>query len=74
MVAIPGDITEPQLGLSPANRDTLIANVSVVFHSAATVKFDEPLNVSVNMNVCGTVKLIELCEAMPKLEVTLFFL
>ncbi|XP_073992544.1 putative fatty acyl-CoA reductase CG5065 isoform X2 [Rhodnius prolixus] len=68
VVAIPGDITEPQLGLSPANRDTLIANVSVVFHSAATVKFDEPLNVSVNMNVCGTVKLIELCEAMPKLE------
>ncbi|KAK9505236.1 hypothetical protein O3M35_009331 [Rhynocoris fuscipes] len=68
VVAINGDITSAELGLSPTDRQTLKENVSIVFHSAATVKFDEPLNLSVNMNVCGTMKLIELCETMPKLE------
>ena len=38
-----GDILEPSLGLSEANIETLKKEVSVVFHSAATVRFDEPL-------------------------------
>jgi fatty acyl-CoA reductase len=41
--AIDGDITKPELGLSPDDRQKLIANVSVVFHSAASVKFNDPL-------------------------------
>ncbi|KAH8041511.1 hypothetical protein HPB51_016956 [Rhipicephalus microplus] len=41
--AVAGDLTQPNLGLSTTDQATLVANVSVVFHSAATVKFDEPL-------------------------------
>lgn len=41
--AVVGDITIPQLGLSEEHRQLLIDNVSIVFHSAASVKFDDPL-------------------------------
>lgn len=40
---VAGDITLPDLGLSKPDLDKLIQEVSIVFHSAATVKFDEPM-------------------------------
>ena len=43
--------------------------VSIVFHSAATVKFDEVLKVSVTMNVKGTQSLLHLAKRMRNLEV-----
>lgn len=48
----------------------LQTNVSVVFHSAATVKFDEALRLSVAMNLQGTQALTQLCLNFPKLEVS----
>lgn len=42
--------------------------VSVVFHSAATVKFDEPLRTSVEFNVLGTRRVIQLCHEMKELK------
>ena len=41
--AITGDITLPRLGMSDEDFDTVIENTSVIFHSAATVRFDEEL-------------------------------
>ena len=41
--AITGDITLPRLGMSDDDFDTVIEKTSVVFHSAATVRFDEEL-------------------------------
>ena len=43
VVAMEGDILEPCLALSDDNLDTLQKEASIVFHSAATVKFDEKL-------------------------------
>lgn len=43
ILPVVGDILEPGLGLSTADVQRLSAEVSIVFHSAATVKFDEPL-------------------------------
>lgn len=68
VVAISGDITMPGLGISATDEKTLADNVSVVFHAAATVKFDEGLKQSVDMNVQGTRRLVHLCHKMPKLE------
>ena len=42
--AITGDITLPRLGMSDDDFDTVIENTSVIFHSAATVRFDEELH------------------------------
>ena len=61
----------PELGISPTDQKILMDSVSVVFHSAATVKFDEALKLSVGMNLVGTKKLVELCHKMVKLEVSL---
>jgi len=66
--AICGDITDPGLGISPQDEALLVDEVSVVFHSAATVKFDEELKKSVSMNVKAVLSIIELCKKMEKLE------
>lgn len=65
-----GDITLHQLGISESDQALLCRNVSVVFHSAATVKFDEKLELSVKINMLGTKRLVELCHRMMNLDVS----
>jgi fatty acyl-CoA reductase len=69
VLPVVGDILEPALGISEEDLATLCDKVSVVFHSAATVKFDEELKLSVQMNVVGTKKMLELGKKMKKLDV-----
>ncbi|XP_023238990.1 putative fatty acyl-CoA reductase CG5065 isoform X2 [Centruroides sculpturatus] len=64
VIPISGDVTLPGLGLSETDTNILTANVSVVFHCAATVKFDEPFKKSVSINVEGTRRIVELCHKM----------
>lgn len=61
---VKGDVTLLNLGLSPEDRNMLIERVNIVFHSAATVRFDEPLKVAVNLNTKGTDRVIDLCKDM----------
>ncbi|CAD1471397.1 unnamed protein product, partial [Heterotrigona itama] len=61
---VQGDVTLPDLGLSQDDRITLIENVNIVFHIAATVKFNEPLDVAVNINTAGTARIIQLCKQL----------
>ncbi|KAL0281194.1 UNVERIFIED_CONTAM: hypothetical protein PYX00_002256 [Menopon gallinae] len=68
IIPIKGDVTEPELGISQSDQQLLIRSVSIVFHSAATVKFDEALKLSVTINMLGTKRLVELCHRMLKLE------
>ena len=59
----------PDLGISDQDLNLMIQEVSIVFHSAATVKFDEPLKTSIEYNVLGTRRVIQLCHKMPLLTV-----
>lgn len=68
MRPIEGDITQPELAISPGDQATLVRKVNIVFHSAATVKFDEKLKLSVKINMLGTQRLVELCNRMTNLE------
>ncbi|CAH1107531.1 unnamed protein product [Psylliodes chrysocephalus] len=68
LLPIDGDITQPELSISPNDRAVLERSVNIVFHSAATVKFDEKLKLSVTINVLGTQRLVELCKRMDHLE------
>lgn len=65
--AVAGDITSAHLGLEPSSV-ALMANVSIVFHSAATLKFDEPLPAAVQQNVTSVVRVLELCDALPRIQ------
>lgn len=69
IIPVAGDVTEPELGISANDQDMLIRSVSVVFHSAATVKFDEALKLSVTINMLGTKRLVQLCHRMRNVEV-----
>jgi len=69
LVAVAGDVTSPGFGLSPADLEMLCENVSVIFNSAATIKFDEELRTAVEMNVKGPKMLMEICHQMKRLEV-----
>ena len=43
VVPISGDCGEPGLGIGESDLQLLSENVSIIFHLAATIKFDEPL-------------------------------
>ena len=47
----------------------LCEDVSVVFHSAATVRFNESLKSAVAINMLGTRSVIQLCQRMQSLSV-----
>ena len=66
--AIRGDITKPSFGLSEEDIELLSSRVSVIFHSAATVKFVEPLNVAVQNNVVSVGNLVDLASRLANLE------
>lgn len=67
---IQGDITQPGLGISAQNREELCREVSLVFHAAATIRFNENLNVALQANVIGTQEVVNLCKEMPLLAVS----
>jgi len=68
---VQGDITLPKLGMSDQDLETVIEKVSIIFHSAATVRFEEELNKSVGMNVEATKSMVEMAKKMQNLEVFL---
>ena len=61
---VKGDVGLPDLGLSHEDRTMLMQRVNIVFHSAATVRFDEPIKTAVNLNTRGTDRIIDLCKGM----------
>lgn len=67
LVAVQGDVSEPELGLSRADRSVLISNVNVVIHSAATLDFSETLRSTVVINLLGTRRVMELCQQITNL-------
>lgn len=43
VIAVNSDLTQPELDLSKEDQSILTENIHVVFHCAATVRFNEPL-------------------------------
>lgn len=68
IIAVKGDITKPLFGLSQQDICKLDSEVSIIIHSAATVKFVEPLKVAVENNVISVENLIELASKLSKLQ------
>lgn len=67
VIVVEGDVTQTNLGLSETNLLRIMNEVSVIYHSAATVKFDEPLKQSIGINISGTKNMIEVCRKIPQL-------
>lgn len=70
IVAMNGDCSFPGLGLTLTDRQTLISNVNIVFHAAATVRFDEKLKLAIGINVHGIRDVLDICKQMTRLKVS----
>ncbi|XP_039291036.1 fatty acyl-CoA reductase wat [Nilaparvata lugens] len=68
VTGIPGDVAQPRLGISNEHRKLLEDSVNIVFHAAATVRFDEQLPTAVAINVAGTKELFDLARNMRHLK------
>lgn len=58
----------PKFGISPEDMAKLANEVSIVFNSAATIRFVEPINVAVRNNIYSISQLVEFCNELEKLE------
>ncbi|XP_043286437.1 fatty acyl-CoA reductase wat-like [Venturia canescens] len=68
LVAISGDCSKRGLGLSSVDRERLTREVSIVFHGAATVRFDERIDIALAINAGSAVDMIDLCKHMERLK------
>lgn len=64
---IKSDMTSVNCGISISDKQTLQQKVNIAFHSAASVKFDAPLNDNMKDNVYATQNMLNLCADLPKL-------
>lgn len=68
VTALEGDVSQPGLGLSAQDRQQLVDAVTVVYHGAATVRFNEHLRAATAINVLGTREVLALARDMPNLK------
>ncbi|KAI9905802.1 hypothetical protein PsorP6_014334 [Peronosclerospora sorghi] len=66
--AIAGDVTVPELGLKASDATLLRAQVELSIHAAATVQFDESLDVAVEMNCLGALHVARFVQMCPHLR------
>jgi nucleoside-diphosphate-sugar epimerase len=70
LVVVKGDVTLKNLGLTCEDRSLIKKKVSVIFHCAANVRFDQKLKNAVTYNTLGTQRVLELAEDIDNLDVS----
>ncbi|CAH1959206.1 unnamed protein product [Acanthoscelides obtectus] len=65
--AVDGDVMMPNLGMSEEDRQKVAKEAELIFHCAATIRFDEPLKKAVLLNVRGTKYMLDLAKECKKL-------
>ncbi|KAL4641978.1 fatty acyl-CoA reductase 1 isoform X3 [Arapaima gigas] len=69
IVPVSSDLTLPELDVRREDQQTLVDCINLVFHCAATVRFNEPLKDAMQLNVLATQKIMALAHRMKHLEV-----
>jgi alcohol-forming fatty acyl-CoA reductase len=64
---IEGDVIELNLGIRESDLDKL-KTCTVIFHAAASVRFDDPLKSAILLNTRGTREMCKLAQTMPHLK------
>jgi thioester reductase-like protein len=68
VVPIGGDLSQHNIGMSSEDMATIIKNVNVVIHLAASIDFKERLDKAVESNVLGTLRLFNLAKKFANLQ------
>ena len=71
IVPISGNIVEPMLGISTEDMGR-IQNVSIFFHAAASVKFDDSLEKAIHTNVGGTYESIKVAAELKDIKLFVY--
>ncbi|KFU87070.1 Fatty acyl-CoA reductase 1 [Chaetura pelagica] len=69
IIVITSELTKPDLDLSEPIKEKLIECINIIFHCAATIRFNETLRDAVQLNVTATQQLLYLAQQMKNLEV-----
>lgn len=69
LLCVSGDINLPCVGLDEVDKKKFADEVNVVFHVAATVRFNEEIRDAANLNTLGTERIMDLCSSMINLKV-----
>jgi 1-acyl-sn-glycerol-3-phosphate acyltransferase len=59
---VPGDLTQEKLGIEEGEYDRLASRLDVIINSAATVVFDERLDLALTLNALGPGRLLDLAR------------
>ena len=51
---IPGDLAQPQCGISAENQRRLLPEVQYVIHAAASIQFDNPIHTDLTLSYVAT--------------------
>ncbi|EFN63046.1 Fatty acyl-CoA reductase 1, partial [Camponotus floridanus] len=70
LIPLKGDIKIEGLGLSSVDRNTLIERVSIIFHVAANVRFDNTLKKAIFINLRATRDICVLSKSLKNLMVS----
>ncbi|XP_049982449.1 fatty acyl-CoA reductase 2 isoform X1 [Alexandromys fortis] len=65
---ISADLNQRDLAISKEDMQELLSCTNIIFHCAATVRFDAHLREAVQLNVIATQQLLLMASQMPKLE------
>ncbi|XP_026472331.1 putative fatty acyl-CoA reductase CG5065 [Ctenocephalides felis] len=65
---VSGDVTQINLGISEDDRKEIIENVDIIYHMAATIRFDSPLKEAVLLNTRGTKFMLDLAKECKNLK------
>ncbi|XP_031631437.1 putative fatty acyl-CoA reductase CG5065 [Contarinia nasturtii] len=68
IVFIAGDLSKANIDISNEDLHILKKNVNIVFHLAATVRFDQSIKEAINLNTLGSMRLWDLCSQMQNLR------
>ncbi|XP_039752482.1 fatty acyl-CoA reductase 1-like [Pararge aegeria] len=66
---IAGDCSEIGLGICAEDRTLIVNRTNIIFHVAASVRFDESLKTAARLNLRGTREMVELAKEVRNLEV-----
>ncbi|XP_044727614.1 fatty acyl-CoA reductase 1-like [Chrysoperla carnea] len=69
---IKGDISELEYGLSDSDLEFIINEINIVFHVAASVRFDDSLKDAILINTRGTREMLRILKQMQHLKVFLY--
>lgn len=67
MIAVVGELTAENFALEDRVLQEIREQVQVIFHSAATIKFNEDLKHAIEINVLGTKRTLELAKSLQHL-------